>query len=84
MTDEQLYKTLSYFDIKNLAGWIKCPVLMGAGLQDPVCPPHTNFSGYNLITSPKEFIIYPNKEHTVDYSDWSPRVNRFYERYLSK
>jgi cephalosporin-C deacetylase len=84
MTDEQLYKTLSYFDIKNLAGWIKCPVLMGAGLQDPVCPPHTNFSGYNLITSPKEFIIYPNKEHTVDYSDWSPRVNRFYERYIFK
>ena len=84
ITDEELYKTLSYFDIKNLAGWIACPVLMGVGLQDPVCPPHTNFSGYNLITSPKEFIIYPDKEHTVDYSDWSPRVNRFFERFIAK
>lgn len=70
MSDSQLYKNLSYFDIKNFAKNIKCPILMGIGLQDPVCPPHTNFSSYNLIKSPKQFIIYPNKGHDVEHPDW--------------
>lgn len=84
LSDEQLYRNLSYFDIKNLARWITCPVLMGVGLQDPTCPPHTNFSGYNLITSPKEFVIYPLKGHTVDYSDWNPRRSTFFEKWSVK
>lgn len=80
LSDEEMYNTLSYFDIKNLTRRIQCPVLMGVGLQDPVCPPHTNFSGYNLITSPKEFVIYRDLGHTVDYSDWNPRVADFFKR----
>ncbi|MDX2189798.1 MAG: acetylxylan esterase, partial [Bacteroidota bacterium] len=39
---EKVYETLSYIDIKNLAPWVKCPVLMGIGLVDDVCPPHIN------------------------------------------
>lgn len=80
MSDEDMYNVLSYFDIKNLARRIKCPVLMGVGLQDPVCPPHTNFSSYNLINTPKEFIIYRDLGHTVDYDDWNPRIREFFER----
>lgn len=80
VADDAMYKMLSYFDIKNLARWIQCPVLMGVGLQDETCPPHTNFSSYNLIDSPKEFVIYPDKGHTVDYTDWSPRVLEFYKK----
>lgn len=80
ISDTDMYKTLSYFDMKNMARRIKCPVLMGVGLQDPVCPPHTNFSGYNLINSPKEFIIYRDLGHTVDYDDWNPRIRAFFER----
>ena len=33
LSDQEMYQTLSYFDIKNLAPWIKCPVIMGVGLQ---------------------------------------------------
>ena len=80
IAEDAMYKTLSYFDMKNLARWIRCPVLMGAGLQDETCPPHTNFAGYNLISSPKEFVIYPDKGHTVDYNDWAPRVQEFYRK----
>ncbi len=80
LSDEDMYKMLSYFDMKNMARRITCPVLMGVGLQDQVCPPHTNFSSYNLITSPKEFIIYRDLGHTVDYSDWNPRVSEFFLR----
>lgn len=79
LTEEQMYENLSYFDIKNFARLIQCPVLMGIGLQDPTCPPHTNLSSYNLIESPKQLVIYPDCGHTVDYSDWNPRRDRFFE-----
>ena len=57
---------LSYFDTKNMADRINVPVWMGIGLQDDVCPPRTSFSTYNLIDSPKEYIIYPDEFH------WQP------------
>lgn len=65
IADEELLRTLSYFDIKNLAGRIACPVLMGFGLQDEVCPPHTNFAGYNLLCSAKRWIVFPRRGHDV-------------------
>jgi len=60
------FKNLSYFDIKNLASKIKCPVLMCVGLQDPTCPPSINFAAYNQVTQPKEYMILKNNGH---YSD---------------
>lgn len=76
--EKRLYENLSYFDLKNLARRIQVPVLMGVGLQDPVCPPHTNFASFNLIDTDKQFVIYPTLGHTVDYSDWSPRVQTWF------
>ena len=81
MTPEEMYRNLSYFDIKNLTPLITVPVLMGVGLQDTTCPPHTNFSGYNNLTiEDKEYIIYPLCGHTVDYMDWNPRRLEFFNR----
>ena len=54
---------LRYFDPKNLAGQIKCPVFMGVGLQDPVTPAPTNFAAYNQITAPKDYRVYPFAGH---------------------
>lgn len=82
MTDEEMYRNLSYFDIKNLARNIQCPVLMGIGLQDPTCPPHTNMASYTLITAPKQLKIYPTLGHTVDYSDWNPRRDEFMRQHM--
>lgn len=59
----QVFYTLSYIDIKNLADKIKAPMLMGVGLKDDVCPPHINFAAYNLVTSPKQYIVYPDAGH---------------------
>jgi len=81
ISDEQLYKNLSYFDIKNLARWITCPVHLGVGLQDPTCPDHTNFSGYNLVNAPKEYVIYPHHGHHVDYSDWNPAIIEWFNKW---
>ncbi len=75
ITNEELYKMLSYFDIKNLAGWIKVPVIMGFGLQDEVCPPHINFAAYNNINAPKEYICFPWKGHDVGAEWWQRRMD---------
>ena len=66
ISESDLYRTLSYFDIKNFTDRITCPVLMGFGLQDGTCPPHTNFSGYNLITSLKSYVTFPLAGHHVE------------------
>lgn len=84
MTDEEMYRNLSYFDIKNLTPWITVPVLMGVGLQDPVCPPHTNFAGFNNLKTQREFVIYPLAGHTVEYSDWNPRRELFFRKAMKK
>ncbi len=82
--DEELYRTLSYFDVKNFAGKIACPVLMGFGLQDEVCPPRTNFAGYNLITSPKEYHCYAQAGHWTGPEWWQHRVAFFEKARTSK
>ena len=53
-TWERTLKTLSYFDSMNLATRIQCPVFMGVGLQDPVCPPATNFAALNHTKGQKK------------------------------
>ena len=58
-------KTMSYFDSMNMASWIKCPVFMGVGLQDAICPPATNFAVYNRLTGPREVRVYPLNKHSV-------------------
>ena len=65
ISEEDLYTTLSYFDVKNFTDRIQCPTLMAFGLQDATCPPHTNFAAYNMIKAPKRWICYPNTGHDV-------------------
>ena len=61
-------KTMSYFDTMNMASWIKCPVFMGVGLQDAICPPVTNFAVYNHLKGKKNYRVYPQNRHSVDKS----------------
>lgn len=64
MTDAELYAFLSYYDTKNLAATVSCPVIACIGLQDNVCPPHTNTVPYNnLLTTDKQLIINPELGH---------------------
>jgi len=80
-TWEDIYKLLSYFDIKNLAPRIKTPTIMGVGLQDPTCPPHTNFAGYNLITAPKDYRIYQDNGHNTP-PEWQEVRMEFFKKHL--
>jgi len=84
ISDEQLYKTLSYFDIKNLAQWIECPVYLAIGLQDVTCPPHTNISGYNQLKGEKQLHIFPHHGHHVDYDYWNPTMYEWYQKWRAQ
>jgi cephalosporin-C deacetylase-like acetyl esterase len=66
-----MLSTLGYFDTMNMAEKIRCPVLMGIGLQDPVCPPATSFATYNYIPGEKEYIVYLRAEHGLGQKHWN-------------
>ena len=80
----QVLDMLTYFDVKNFAPRITCPVLMVIGLQDVTCPPHTNLAIYNNLSSTdKQYLILPKNIH----NEWSnpltsQRVNAFLAQYL--
>ena len=62
--ENEVYRTLSYFDCMNLAEWIACPVLMSIALQDVICPPSTCYAAYNhLAVATKHVNIYPYNGH---------------------
>lgn len=65
ISEEDLYKTLSYFDVKNFTDKIKCPLYMSFGLQDPTCPPHTEFAAYNQVRSEKAYFCVPLCGHAM-------------------
>lgn len=68
---ENLFRTFSYFDVKNFTDRIQCPVFMAFGLQDPTCPPHTNFAGYNQVTSEKQYRCFPLCGHGMwEEQEW--------------
>ncbi len=82
---EDLFTLLSYFDVKNFAPRITCPVLMSFGLQDPTCPPHTNFSIYNNLGSrDKHFICIPTCGHAMWLEkEWAVRRDAFLTQFMN-
>ena len=82
MSDEDMYKFLSYFDTKNLATLVTCPVTSAMGLQDPVCPPHTNFAPYNNFKSEeKHYVVNPECQHETP-ADWYNAYMDFFKAHL--
>lgn len=76
---EDIFELLTYFDIKNLAQWIECPLIMGVGVQDNVCPPHINFAAYNQVKSNKIWIAYPECGHSVGKEFYNISMELFRE-----
>lgn len=85
LSDEDMYAMLSYFDTKNLAVNITCPVISTVGLQDNVCPPHTNMAPYNNLTqvaaSDKQISYNAELMHSVPDTWWNSYM-AFFDRYM--
>lgn len=81
---EQVFEMLRYFDVKNFAPKVSCPVYMAFGLQDPTCPPHTNFAIYNNLGSKeKHYFCVPTCGHAMWLEQaWPPVREAFFEKYL--
>ena len=83
ITRDDLFEMLSYFDIKNFTDRIRCPVFMAFGLQDPTCPPHTNFAEYNMISAPKHYLCIPACGHAMwKENEWSMKRNEWFKSLL--
>lgn len=82
ISDEQMYAFLSYFDTKNLATLIKCPIMACIGLQDNICPPHTNIAPYNNALTPdsqKQMTFYPDMGHATP-NGWDTDTKTFFKK----
>ncbi|MCQ2166967.1 MAG: acetylxylan esterase [Bacteroidales bacterium] len=82
---EALFDMLTYFDVKNFTGRITCPIYMAFGLQDPVCPPHTNFSEYNAVKSEKQYFCVPTCGHAMwQEAEWARRRDGWFDELSEK
>ena len=84
MTREEMLAFLSYFDTKNLATRISCPVLASSGLQDDVCPPRTNVVPFNNLATPeadKEYIFGPLMGHSYP-GNWNSKRDKLFKSHL--
>ena len=84
MTDADMYAFLSYYDTKNLATSITSPYITSIGLQDNVCPPHTNIAPYNnaaTAAEDKDIVCNPELQHATN-SDWNDTYMTFFKKYM--
>ena len=78
--DDAEGRCFAYYDPMNFAPDVHCPVLMNAGLIDPVSPPFSPWAVFNRLgTSDKEIIPLPGLGH-----DWSAEFDRMAWHWLDK
>lgn len=64
LSQEKVLTILSYVDVMNLAGRIRCPITISMGLLDDTCPPQTIMAAYNWINASKTIRYYPHGGHS--------------------
>ncbi len=80
MPDTPGARCSAYYDPMNYAQDIHCPVLMNAGLIDPVSPPFSVWAVYNRLgTTAKEIVALDGHGH-----DWSAEFDRRAWRWLDR
>jgi len=74
---DQLVNNFDYFDLKNFVSRIRCKVLVGIGLLDPLVPPTNSLMMFNNIKAPKKLFIYPRLTHEV-----APEFSTFKSKWM--
>lgn len=74
--EDAVWERLGYIDNQHLAKRIRAKVLMAVGMMDTICPPSTQFAAFNKITSPKEYVLYPDFGHE-GLPGWNERALKF-------
>lgn len=60
---DQVFRTLSYFDVANMGTMSRVPALFSAALMDTICPPSTVYAAYNRYAGPKSMREYAFNDH---------------------
>ena len=71
-----------YFDIVNFAARIKCPMLVGVGLRDTVCPPVGIFAAVNQLKPYHELVILPTSGHQNENGSQDAFTDRLEQGWL--
>ena len=81
--EEQVFRTLSYFDGRSFAARATVPALFSVGLEDLITPPSTVFAAYNAYAGPKEIRVWPfsghdaaEDEHVIEALAFAARLLR--------
>lgn len=70
-------RTLSYFDLVNLAPLIQCYSWLTIGLVDDITPPSTVFAVYNYMECQKDIAVYRYFGHETIPGTIAPRLQLF-------
>ena len=85
LSREHVLDVMRWFDTKNFARRIEVPFIMGFGLQDPTCPPHTNFAAYNQVKGEKSYRVYPYCGHGIwQVKPWAEERDAFFASQIKK
>lgn len=60
---EQIIENTKYYDVVNFARKVTVPVKVAFGYNDTTCCPTSMFSAINVITAPKELLIFNEIGH---------------------
>lgn len=63
VSEERIFKTVSYFDTMNMADDVTAHIFAAVGLKDDICPPKQFFATYNKIKAPKTVDFYYEAGH---------------------
>jgi cephalosporin-C deacetylase len=61
--EEQVFRTLAYFDGVNFAARARAQALFSVGLMDDTCPPSTVYAAFNHYAGQKQIKVYPYNKH---------------------
>lgn len=70
---DDIKATAPYFDVVNFAKRITCPVLVGVGGIDTVCPPPGIYAAMNQVAAHKEIVYMPQADHMGNHGAYYQR-----------
>ncbi len=70
----KVMETAAYFDVVNFTSKIKCPVLVGIGGIDTVCPPPGIYAALSHVKTVKEIVYMPLADHMGSHTAYYART----------
>jgi cephalosporin-C deacetylase len=80
--EDQVFRTLAYFDGRAFAARATIPAMFSVGLEDEITPPSTVFAAYNEYAGPKEIRVWPYSGHEASEADQILERLEFAARHL--